>query len=88
MTNNTTKLSFFEREEAHYKSSVHLFILLGLILALGLIVRLWGLGNVGLHGDEETTAMPAIEILKPGVFPATPGRNPLARTSPADRLPE
>jgi hypothetical protein len=32
-----------------------------------LTLRLWGLGSVGLHGDEETMAMPALEILRSGL---------------------
>ena len=40
--------------------------ILFLILALGVFVRFWGLGNVGLHGDEETMAMPTMAILDSG----------------------
>ena len=39
------------------------YALLALMLALGVWVRFAGLGNVGLHGDEETMAMPAMAIL-------------------------
>ena len=39
---------------------------LWLILAVGVFLRFWGLGNVGLHGDEETMAMPAMAILETG----------------------
>jgi hypothetical protein len=42
------------------------YIVLGLILAVGVFLRFWGLGNVGLHGDEETMAMPAMAILETG----------------------
>lgn len=42
------------------------YALVFLILALGAMVRFWGLGNVGLHGDEETMAMPAMSILNTG----------------------
>jgi len=42
------------------------YLLVAVIVVLGLTLRLWGLGNVGLHGDEETTAMPAREVLKSG----------------------
>lgn len=41
-------------------------IILCAILATGAFLRFWGLGNVGLHGDEETMAMSAIAILKTG----------------------
>lgn len=42
------------------------YVLLCLILMAGVVVRFWGLGNVGLHGDEETMAMPAMAILDTG----------------------
>jgi hypothetical protein len=42
------------------------YALLFLIIAVGAILRFWGLGNVGLHGDEETMAMPAMAILETG----------------------
>ena len=42
------------------------YVLLFLILATGVFLRFWGLGNVGLHGDEETMAMPAMAILETG----------------------
>ena len=33
------------------------YFLLWLILAVGAVLRFWGLDNVGLHGDEETMAI-------------------------------
>lgn len=36
------------------------------ILSVGAWVRFWGLGNVGLHGDEETMAMAVMSILQEG----------------------
>jgi 4-amino-4-deoxy-L-arabinose transferase-like glycosyltransferase len=47
-----------------YRSSDYL--VLWLILAAGVVLRFWGLGNIGLHGDEETMAMPAMAILDTG----------------------
>lgn len=44
----------------------HLLILLAM-LVVGTIVRFWGLGNVGLHGDEETMALPTMSILETGI---------------------
>lgn len=41
-------------------------LLLVLIVAVGAAVRLWGLGNVGLHGDEKTMALPAMHLLEHG----------------------
>ena len=43
------------------------------IVLLGTVVRFWGLGSVGLHGeDEDTTALPAVHILQDGTpkFPS------------------
>lgn len=40
--------------------------LLALIVAVGAVVRFWGLGNVGLHGDEKTMALPAMHLLEYG----------------------
>src|SRR5512138_157230 len=42
-------------------------VLLSAILGLGTFVRFWGLGSVGLHGDEETMAMAVAGILREGV---------------------
>ena len=42
------------------------YVVLWLILLVGMFLRFWGLGNVGLHGDEETMAMPAMAILDTG----------------------
>jgi hypothetical protein len=42
------------------------YLVLGLIIALGIIVRFWGLDNVGLHGDERHMATPAMAILETG----------------------
>jgi len=42
------------------------YVVLGLILVVGAVLRFWGLDNVGLHGDEETMAMPAMAILETG----------------------
>jgi hypothetical protein len=36
------------------------------ILVIGAMVRFWGLGSVGLHGDEETMAMPTMHIVEHG----------------------
>ena len=72
--------SFLFRENIDSYYSKKSYFLLAFIICLGMILRFWGLGNVGLHGDEETMAMPAIEILKSGFFktvqspPPCPGR--------------
>lgn len=41
-------------------------VLLFVLLCSGAIVRFWGLGNVGLHGDEETMAMAVRGIVETG----------------------
>jgi len=41
-------------------------IMLFVILSVGAWVRFWGLGNVGLHGDEETMAMAVMGIVREG----------------------
>src|SRR5262245_10998887 len=42
------------------------------IIAVGTVLRFWGLGAVGLHGDEKTMALPMEHILEHGtpVFPS------------------
>ena len=45
---------------------VHYWLLI-LVITLGLFVRLWGLGNVSLHGDEETTSMAALSVIERGL---------------------
>ena len=59
--------SFLFRENIGSYYSKKSYFLLVCIVCLGMILRFWGLGNVGLHGDEETMAMPALEILNSGL---------------------
>ena len=40
--------------------------LLVLILIAGVAVRFWGLGDVGLHGDEKTMALPTMHLVEHG----------------------
>jgi len=42
------------------------YVVLWIILGAGVVLRFFGLDNVGLHGDEETMAMPAMSILATG----------------------
>ena len=42
------------------------YVILAAIIVVGVWLRFWGLGNVGLHGDEETMAMPALSLLETG----------------------
>src|SRR5688500_15660415 len=41
-------------------------VMLLVIVTVGAWVRFWGLGNVGLHGDEETMAMAVMSIVREG----------------------
>ncbi len=67
MNNKADGRSLVYTEQIDSQYSQQLYLLFALIIVVGLILRLWGLGNVGLHGDEETTAMPALEILNSGL---------------------
>jgi 4-amino-4-deoxy-L-arabinose transferase-like glycosyltransferase len=40
---------------------------LALIVAAGTLLRFWGLGAVGLHGDEKTMALPVMNLLEHGL---------------------
>jgi hypothetical protein len=40
--------------------------LLALIVLAGALVRFWGLGAVGLHGDEKTMALPVMNLVEHG----------------------
>ncbi len=41
-------------------------LMLAIIVIAGALVRFWGLGSVGLHGDEKTMALPAMHLLEHG----------------------
>ena len=41
-------------------------MLLALAVAAGAAVRFWGLGAVGLHGDEKTMGLPAMHLVEHG----------------------
>ncbi len=47
-------------------SVAEVFVLL-LITAVGIVLHFWGLGSAGLHGDEETMAMPVRSIVENGL---------------------
>jgi hypothetical protein len=40
--------------------------LLACIVLAGAVVRFWGLGSVGLHGDEKTMALPVMNLINEG----------------------
>ena len=47
--------------------------LLACIVLAGAVVRFWGLGAVGLHGDEKTMALPVMSLVEHGA-PLMPDR--------------
>lgn len=58
--------SLFEDTHPHARPDRRALVLLALIVAVGMFARFWGLGNVGLHGDEKTMALPAMHLLQHG----------------------
>jgi hypothetical protein len=41
--------------------------ILAVIVLAGAVVRFWGLGSVGLHGDEKTMALPVMSLVNEGL---------------------
>jgi len=58
--------SLFEDTRPRASPNRRALVFLALIIAVGAAVRFWGLGNVGLHGDEKTMALPAMHLLQYG----------------------
>lgn len=58
--------SLFEDTHPRALADRRVLALLTLIVAVGVVVRFWGLGAVGLHGDEKTMALPAMHLLQYG----------------------
>lgn len=58
--------SLFEVTDPRARAQRRTLLLLALIVAAGAVVRFWGLGNVGLHGDEKTMVLPALHLLRYG----------------------
>ena len=58
--------SLFEISDPAARTNTRTLVLLVAILALATFVRFLGLGAVGLHGDEETMAMPTMHIVEHG----------------------
>ena len=58
--------SLFEIREPAERTRSTTFMALAAIMIVGAALRFWGLGDVGLHGDEETMAMPTMHIVEDG----------------------
>jgi hypothetical protein len=58
--------SLFEDTDPRASAGRGALLLLALIVVGGAIARFWGLGNVGLHGDEKTMVLPALHLLRYG----------------------
>jgi 4-amino-4-deoxy-L-arabinose transferase-like glycosyltransferase len=58
--------SLFESARTQVRASAWVLVSLAIIVAIGAFARLWGLDNVGLHGDEKTMVLPAMHLLRYG----------------------
>jgi uncharacterized membrane protein len=58
--------SLFEDSDPRARAGRNALLLLALIVVAGAVTRFWGLGNVGLHGDEKTMVLPALHLLRYG----------------------
>jgi 4-amino-4-deoxy-L-arabinose transferase-like glycosyltransferase len=58
--------SLFEDTCPRVRADRRTLAVLAVILIVGTFVRFWGLGNVGLHGDEKTMALPVVHLLRYG----------------------
>ncbi|MBW4051982.1 MAG: hypothetical protein HIU85_11055 [Proteobacteria bacterium] len=58
--------SLFEVTDPRTRGDRGTLLALAAIVAVGAFVRFWGLGNVGLHGDEKTMVLPALHLLRYG----------------------
>ena len=56
----------FENTAPVARNDALVVVALVAILAVAVGVRFWGLGDVGLHGDEETMAMPTMHLVEHG----------------------
>lgn len=64
--------SLFEASRPRSRAGALELGLLALIVAAGAALRFWGLGAVGLHGDEKTMALPTMHLVHFGtpLFPS------------------
>ncbi len=59
--------SLFEVTAAADRETALHRVLLFVVLCIGAVLRFWGLGDPGLHGDEDTMALAATHIVKDGL---------------------
>ena len=57
---------FVVTDPAGRRNSPTTLWLLALIVLAGAVIRFWGLGAVGLHGDEKTMALPVMNLVEHG----------------------
>ena len=58
--------SLFEITDPKARMDARTLMALAVIVAVGALLRFWGIDNVGLHGDEKTMALPALHLLRHG----------------------
>src|ERR1041385_8796892 len=58
--------SLFEIRTPTTRAGSLAHVALAAIVIVGVGLRFWGLGDIGLHGDEETMAMPTMHIVQDG----------------------
>jgi hypothetical protein len=58
--------SLFELRVPAARTDAQTYLLLAGIVIVATFLRFWGLGSVGLHGDEETMAMPTMHLVEQG----------------------
>lgn len=58
--------SLFEIRQPAERTRSSTFWVLAALVIVGTGLRFWGLGDISLHGDEETMAMPTMHIVKDG----------------------
>jgi hypothetical protein len=57
---------FVVADPAGRRNSPTTLWLLALVVLAGAVIRFWGLGAVGLHGDEKTMALPVMNLVEHG----------------------
>jgi hypothetical protein len=58
--------ALFDARDARVRAQALELVLAVVIVAAGAVLRFWGLGAVGLHGDEKTMALPTMHLVQYG----------------------